>query len=110
MRPVARVEAPQQAESAQFASHARGDCREAHARQAQIVVRCTKNLVSLRIRDDGRGFAAAKPGARKQPGLGLLHMRERTELAGGTFSLQSEPGRGTAIRAHFPLNGETNAR
>jgi two-component system NarL family sensor kinase len=58
--------------------------------------------VRLEVRDDGRGFDAAA--AASQAGrdhFGLLGMRERVELAGGAWSLETGPGRGAAVRASF---------
>jgi signal transduction histidine kinase len=58
------------------------------------------DVVELMIKDDGRGFdtAAAPP----EGHFGSIMMRERALVTGGTFSLESEPGRGTTIRATFP--------
>jgi signal transduction histidine kinase len=39
--------------------------------------------------------------------LGLLGMRERVELLGGSLEVESAPGRGTRIRAVFPLSKTT---
>jgi signal transduction histidine kinase len=36
-------------------------------------------------------------------GLGLTSIRERAELSGGSFSMESEPGRGTALRVSWSL-------
>jgi signal transduction histidine kinase len=59
--------------------------------------------LTLDIVDDGRGFkldpAASYP---SRSGLGLLGMRERTELLGGKFDIQSKPGQGTHIRVTVP--------
>lgn len=56
----------------------------------------------LTISDDGVGF---DPGMLERsgrvPGLGLLTMRERAEFAGGKFSIESNPGRGTRIRVEI---------
>ena len=57
--------------------------------------------LTIEVVDGGRGFdprAAAADGH-----LGLAGMRERVEILGGTFSVQSAPGRGTAIRASLPV-------
>jgi signal transduction histidine kinase len=58
------------------------------------------DVVELMIKDDGRGFdtSAAPP----EGHFGSIMMRERALVTGGTFSLESEPGRGTTIRATFP--------
>ena len=56
--------------------------------------------------DDGTGFNAQIIG-RDQQGLGLLGMRERTSLLGGTFQLRSNPGEGTRIRIEIPYSEES---
>jgi signal transduction histidine kinase len=38
--------------------------------------------------------------------LGFTSMRERTELTGGNFSIESAPGEGTTIRASWPIEAE----
>jgi signal transduction histidine kinase len=35
--------------------------------------------------------------------LGLLGMRERVEMVGGTFCVESEPGQGTTVRVEIPF-------
>jgi len=61
--------------------------------------------VSLRVRDDGRGFV---PPARFEdlPGdhLGLIGMRERLAEFGGQLTLTSTPGQGTVLEAYAPLS------
>jgi hypothetical protein len=37
-------------------------------------------------------------------GLGLLNIKARTELSGGIFAVESAKGKGTAVRASWPLN------
>lgn len=53
----------------------------------------------LIVRDQGKGFDAAVRGG----GLGVTSMKERAHLAGGTVAITSHPGRGTTIRASFPV-------
>jgi signal transduction histidine kinase len=55
--------------------------------------------VVLTVADDGRGF---EPG-RGEGGLGLVNMRERARQLGGTFELDSRPGRGTTVRVAVPF-------
>jgi two-component system sensor histidine kinase UhpB len=63
--------------------------------------------VVVRIRDDGQGADLSA----RHAGLGLVGMRERIEMLGGTLRLQSAPGRGFEILAHVPLSVmETSAR
>jgi signal transduction histidine kinase len=40
---------------------------------------------------------------RTRKGLGLSSMKERAELSGGTFEIETSPGGGTAIRARWPI-------
>lgn len=77
-----------------------------HGGGAGVEVRVTAagagDLV-VEVRDKGPGFDA-----RRKPGrghLGLSGMRERTELLGGRFELESSPGAGTTVRAFLPLVG-----
>jgi two-component system NarL family sensor kinase len=60
--------------------------------------------LSLTIRDDGAGFAAAEKIRESihSAGLGLGSMRERIEATGGNFILQSLPGEGTVVLASWP--------
>lgn len=63
-----------------------------------------------RIEDDGVGFIPGKylhspDGLR---GVGLLSMRERVALLGGTLMIDSTPGRGTIVRAEVPWKTNSN--
>lgn len=60
------------------------------------------NEVRLTVSDWGIGFDARE--AMIQQGLGLASMRERVKLVGGEFSIESQPQRGTTIRARVSLN------
>jgi signal transduction histidine kinase len=55
--------------------------------------------VELSVRDDGSGFDPA----RATDGFGVLGMRERAELLGGTLTVTSSPGAGTTVEAAIPL-------
>jgi PAS domain S-box-containing protein len=56
----------------------------------------------LEVRDDGIGFDPRK--APYISGLGLVSMRERMHLIGGTFSIRSKPGQGTRLEASIALH------
>jgi glucose-6-phosphate-specific signal transduction histidine kinase len=79
--------------------------RHAQARHAWIELSRGESVLELVVRDDGVGFdVAATHKQAAQPGrLGLLGMRERVQILRGSLEVQSEPGRGTRIRASFPL-------
>ena len=58
----------------------------------------------LTIRDNGQGFDAASVMAqRDRSSLGLTSMQERTELSGGTYTIESTPGNGTCLTVYLPL-------
>jgi signal transduction histidine kinase len=64
-----------------------------------------EGTIKLIIQDNGSGF---DPQATLSPesydrGLGLSSMRERAELSGGSFSIESMVGKGTTIRAEWPI-------
>lgn len=71
-----------------------------HGEAQRVVVEVSEERGSLRVRvsDDGKGF---DPETRTN-GFGLVGMRERAELAGGTLELRSTPGQGTTIVAEIP--------
>ena len=58
----------------------------------------------MKIKDDGKSFhvepALHANGSKR---LGLLGMKERLEMVGGNFGVQSAPGQGTTIEAQIPL-------
>ena len=72
--------------------------RHSSASQAEISIDYEKDSVTLVIKDDGRGFDTSAP----HSGLGLHSMQERAESLGGSFSVASEPGRGTRIVVALP--------
>ncbi len=58
----------------------------------------------LLIEDDGRGFSEdATPGRSQDAGLGLISMRERAALVGGSLTVDSAPGEGTSIYVRVAL-------
>lgn len=53
------------------------------------------------IQDDGRGLPDDDEGLRRS-GMGVLGMRERALLLGGTLTVENAPGRGALVKAIFP--------
>lgn len=74
--------------------------RHADASRVTVRLEVSSDRVHLTIQDDGRGFSAQEPDAGR---FGLLGMRERTRLLGGSFQIESTPGEGTRITAEVPL-------
>jgi signal transduction histidine kinase len=84
-----------------------------HARATQVGVRMVwdATAVTMIIEDDGRGF---DPGAESDEpesgaGMGLLGMRERADMLGGTLAIRSALGKGTRIELRLPTAGEETA-
>jgi signal transduction histidine kinase len=78
--------------------------QHARASHVKLSIQGLKDAVRMEIKDDGKGFDPEKVRfSRKRQRLGLLGMRERVEMVGGTFSVQSAPGQGTTIRARIPF-------
>jgi PAS domain S-box-containing protein len=76
--------------------------KHAGAKHVSVVVDDSDSGVRLRIADDGKGFDAASH--RPVPGhIGLVSMRERAELAGGTLKIESAPESGTVVTAWIPM-------
>lgn len=78
------------------------------ATEVHVDLTTEADSLRLRVRDNGRGFAA--DGVRVKTGLGLVSMRERIRLAGGELTLSSQPGQGTELVAWVPLGGGNEAR
>ena len=78
--------------------------RHAQARHVQIALNMVPGALHLTIQDDGIGFDSIAVEDQAGPGshLGLLGMRERVHLAGGSLELVSQPNRGTTLRAWLP--------
>ena len=99
-------EVPLEAEQAIFriAQEAMANvARHSEARHAEIDLVYTRNAVTLRVADDGRGFDPSRnPGG----GFGLQSMRERLVRLGGHVNVESAPGKGTRVEVFCPLRQE----
>ena len=71
--------------------------QHAGARSVRVTVRQQNDRLLLSIEDDGKGFDP-----RVEKGMGLLGMEERVSYLGGSFAVESEPGRGTTLRVVLP--------
>lgn len=76
--------------------------KHARARRVSIVLAASPDHVSLIVEDDGIGFEASAAFGPSQSGLGLIGMRERAALLGGTVDIESHPGNGTTFVARIP--------
>ncbi|WP_022660604.1 PAS domain S-box protein [Paucidesulfovibrio longus] len=84
-----------------------------HSRADEVKVRLVASHpnVILRVEDNGEGFdpALRTTEALSEKRMGLLGMRERADMLGGRFDLQSLPGKGTRLLVEFPLPGQPPA-
>jgi signal transduction histidine kinase len=74
--------------------------KHAEADTINISLQEVESGVELQIRDDGKGFDTSAPPPEGH--FGSVMMRERALVAGGKYSIESEPGQGTTISAQFP--------
>jgi len=78
--------------------------RHAKAKAVHVTFRKRRGSVAMEIRDDGMAFKVERViFAKKSKHLGILGMRERVEMVGGTFKIESAPKRGTVISAEIPF-------
>jgi PAS domain S-box-containing protein len=71
----------------------------------RLFLRKMGGRIELILEDNGQGFDLKKVLGSESTnrGLGLTSMRERTELSGGSFAIESAEGKGTTIRASWPI-------
>ena len=72
--------------------------RHSGARNAKVVVERLEKSIVVRIIDDGRGFDPAR-----SRGMGIVGMEERVKHLGGTFRVESQPGKGATVAADLPI-------
>jgi signal transduction histidine kinase len=76
--------------------------RHSKATKVQVELREKNNHLLLRIEDNGIGFDQRQVAQKNT--LGLLGMKERTAMMGGSYEIQSKPGKGTEISVDIPLS------
>jgi signal transduction histidine kinase len=71
-----------------------------------------KEMALLEIRDDGVGFDVASVNRTydQRGSLGMVNLRERTELVNGVLNVQSSSGKGTRVQVYIPLSEEATDR
>jgi len=74
--------------------------KHAQAADFWIGVHEDADWIVLELRDNGVGFDVDAPGPEGH--FGMAMMRERAQVGGGTFDVQSAPGEGTTITVKFP--------
>jgi signal transduction histidine kinase len=81
--------------------------RHARASRVDVSIQKLRRAVGLTIQDNGKSFQVERvlhPKRNKR--LGLLGMRERVEMVGGSLRVESAPGQGTTIHAEIPFTND----
>lgn len=76
--------------------------RHAEASLVSVSLIEKKGQVTMTVSDDGKGFDQSKLGEKRT--LGILGMKERTEMIGGRYEISSQPGGGTTVMVSVPLH------
>jgi len=74
----------------------------AQATRVDVLINLRNKHVVTIIEDNGVGFLPASPTVENH--LGLFGMRERIEMLGGKFTIESAPGKGTTVNVEVPLD------
>ena len=78
--------------------------KHAHASRVDVMIEKLDGNVCMTIQDDGKSFPVDQTlHSGKNRRLGLLGMRERVEMVGGTLRIKSALGKGTLIQAQIPI-------
>jgi signal transduction histidine kinase len=77
--------------------------KHARAASAHVELRVSTDELHLSVRDDGVGGAVPRPGS------GLIGLIDRVEALGGTISVTSWTGQGTALAADLPVSGQDSS-
>jgi PAS domain S-box-containing protein len=80
--------------------------RHAEATRTRLEIHVANNMLNIHIEDNGKGFDPQIE-MTKHRSSGLSGMRERASLVGGTFQVESQPGKGTRKIIQLPLPKET---
>jgi signal transduction histidine kinase len=81
--------------------------RHADASRVSVAVRADEDGITVRVRDDGKGFAVRSNA--REGRFGLAIMRERAELAGGWFRIESADDDGTTVEAWIPCGERSSS-
>jgi signal transduction histidine kinase len=83
--------------------------RHAHATRVKLTITRAGRAVRMEIQDNGKSFPVRRTLTSKgNKRLGLVGMRERIEMVGGSLVIESAPGKGTTVRAELPFTPEKN--
>jgi signal transduction histidine kinase len=111
---ISEMEAGKQGVVFYIAEEAVNNARK-HAKAAHIWVRlkpASEEIVLLEVRDDGAGFSlnSVDSNYEGRGSLGMINMRERTELLNGILNIDSTEGKGTCVSLLIPLSEAASDR
>ena len=72
------------------------------ASEVNVRVQAGQGWVELEVADNGKGFEPNR--VENQGGLGLVSLGQRAKRLGGTLSIASAPGAGTAVKVRIPID------
>jgi len=80
--------------------------KHARARKVKIFIEKNKDNIQIEVKDDGIGFdiSVLDSYCEKDIGFGLLNIRERIDIVGGSFEIESNKNKGTKITLKAPIN------
>ena len=84
--------------------------KHAGATRLEIMAANAGEGITVRVRDDGRGFTPEATAGERPGHLGMSTMVERAELAGGWCRIHSKPGAGTTVECWLPIDEATAER
>jgi signal transduction histidine kinase len=82
--------------------------KHAKAKTAEIRLVFDDRVVTVSVMDDGRGFDSEKLAASPRKSWGVIGMRERASLLGGSFRIDSVPGKGTEVEVVIPYDFQSS--
>ncbi len=78
--------------------------RHSKASHVEVRIKSLAKVIRMTIKDNGKGFqVTVNAGSRKKNRLGLIGMRERAEMVGGSFEVESAPGGPTVVKVEIPV-------
>jgi len=77
--------------------------KHAQATDVEVTIARGADGIAVSVRDNGRGFSLDQP--RKSDSFGLIGLRERVHLLGGTVDIESAPGQGARVTVRIPADG-----
>ena len=84
--------------------------KHAQAERVSVILERQEDHVRLIVEDDGVGIERdTLPPPKSRQTLGLIGMKERIAMVGGSFTLESTPGQGTTLFLRIPLTREASA-